>query len=369
MHRQEIRQILWRRTLFVFAACAWSSPIGAVEAEEPADPPTQNELIVGVKSSPPFSYKQADGAWAGISIELWEHVAEELGLSHRYRETTLDGMLDELANHRLDAAVAAISVTADRHERVEFCHPHFTTGLGIAIQAGQQGDLWQLVRRIVSKRLLVLVLVMVAVVAVCGLLFWRFEREVNQNLFGGKRRQGIELGLWWSTILLLGHKGIVPVSTPGRLVAGSAMLASLLLLSVLTGVITSVMTVHQLDLGIDDPSDLRHARVVSVASSTAADFLVRRRIGYRAVGSAEEAMREVSEGRADAVVYDRPLLLHLVKQDFAASMQVLSVSFQTQEYAIALTPDSQLRKPLNTAILKYRASDAWEETVYRYLGE
>jgi len=340
-----------------------------VAGQEPAREPSRSELVVGVKSSPPFSYQRDDGVWAGISIELWEQIAGELGLEYQYRETSLEGLLGELARGELDAAVAAISVTADRNQQVEFCHPHYTTGLGIAIQAGSQGDLWQLVRRIVSKRLLVIVLVMLAIVAVCGLLFWRFEREVNQNLFGGRRRQGIEMGLWWSTILLLGHKGIVPVSTSGRLVAGAAMLASLLLLAVLTGVITSVLTVHQLDLGIDDPSDLQHARVVSVEPSTAADFLQRRRIGYRAVDSAEEAVREVSEGRADAVVYDRALLQYVAKQQYAATVKVLAVSFQTQEYAIALGPDSPLRKPLNTAILRYRASDAWEESLYRYVGE
>lgn len=211
--------------------------------------------------------------------------------------------------------------------------------------------------------------VMLCIVAACGLLFWRFERDVNQSLFGGKRREGIGMGVWWSTILLLGHKGVVPVSTAGRLVAGSAMLASLFLLSVLTGIVTSIITVHQLDLGIDEPADLQHARVVSVASSTAIDFLRERRIGHRVVDSAEEALRLVAEGAADAVVYDRPLLLHLVNKHHAATLQVLSVSFRPQDYAIGLPPGSSLRKPLNTAILERRESDAWSDTLFRYLGE
>lgn len=334
-----------------------------------AGDPERSELVVGVKSSPPFAYKQDDGTWAGISIELWERVAEDLGLEYQYREAPLADLLNGLTDRELDAVVAAISVTAERSQRVEFCHPHYTTGLGIATNAGGQGDVWQLARRIVSKRLLIIVAVMLAIVAVCGLLFWRFEREVNQNLFGGKRRKGIEMGLWWSTILLLGHKGIVPVSTSGRIVAGAAMLASLAILSVVTGVITSILTVHQLDFGIDDPGDLRHTRVLTVKPSTAADFLQRRRIGYRAVSSVDEALREVSLGRADAVVYDRPLLQYVTANEFSATVQVLSVSFHTQEYAIALTADSPLRKPLNTAILRYRASDEWEESLYRYLGE
>lgn len=352
------------RSVRLLAAALYLLTAATAGAQD-ADAPLQ----VGVKSSPPFALKQADGDWTGVSIDLWRTVAEELDLEYEFQELPLDALLDGLADGELDAAVAAISVTAERNERVDFCHPHFTTGLGIATRVGHHGSVWALVRRIVSLRLLTIVGVMIVVVALCGLLFWRFEREVNQTMFGGKRRQGIGMGLWWSTILLMGHKGVVPVSTAGRLVAGSAMVASLLLLSVLTGVITSVITVHQLDLGIDDPTDLRHARVVTVERSTAADFLRSRRIAFRSVGSAGEALAEVVDDRADAVVYDRPLLQHLVRQEHPTAAQVLTVSFQTQDYAIALAQGSPLRKRINTEILKVRASDAWRDTLFRYLGE
>ena len=37
-------------------------------------------LIVATKQVPPFSMRSADGAWQGISIELWAEVAKELGV-------------------------------------------------------------------------------------------------------------------------------------------------------------------------------------------------------------------------------------------------------------------------------------------------
>ena len=36
------------------------------------------KLIVGTKESPPFSMKRSDGTWEGLSIELWEEVAEDI---------------------------------------------------------------------------------------------------------------------------------------------------------------------------------------------------------------------------------------------------------------------------------------------------
>jgi ABC-type amino acid transport substrate-binding protein len=188
-------------------------------------------------------------------------------------------------------------------------------------------------------------------------------------MFGGRRRQGIGMGVWWSTIMLLGHKGVIPVSTLGRTLAACAMLLSILLLSLLTGVIASVLTVHQLDTGIYHPSDLTNVRVVTVASSTSAEYLRRRRVAFETRPTAEAVLQAAAEGEADAAVYDDALLKYLANSGFAETIQILPISFHTQEYAIALRPNSPLRKPLNEAMLRYRASDGWEELTYRYLGE
>ncbi len=338
----------------------------AAKAQE-ADTPAP--LLVGVKHSPPFAFKNPDGRWTGISIELWKHLADELNLEYSFREVPLDEMIDALSSRELDAAVAAISVTADRHARVEFCHPHFSTGLGIAVSTNHQASSWALLRNILSTRLLHIVAVTMGVVVVCGLLFWLLERQRNESMFGGLRRQGIGMGVWWSIILLLGHKGIVPVTAWGRLVAGCTMLASILLLSLLTGVIASVLTVRQLEIGISSPSDLRSVRTVTVEHSTSADYLRRRRISFRTQSTAEAALEDVVRGRSDAAVYDEALLRYLAITEFADGIHVLPVSFNTQEYAIALQPDSALRKPLNEALLRFRTSDSWEDLVYRYLGD
>jgi ABC-type amino acid transport substrate-binding protein len=329
----------------------------------------KDKLIVGTKQSPPFAFKNPDGQWTGISIEMWKHLTDELNLEYELRELTLDGMLDALQNGEIDAAVAAISVTAERTRRVDFCHPHFTTGLGIAISATNNANPWALIRRIVSTRLLKIVGVMLTIGAVCGVLFWISERRCNESMFSGPRRRGIGMGIWWSTILLLGHKGIVPVSLWGRLVAACSMVASILLLSVLTGVIASVLTVQQLDAGIADPNDLRHVRAVTVESSTSADYLRRRYISFQSRPMPEAALQAIEAGQADAMVYDQALLKYLATKDFIGKISVLPVTFNTQEYAIALQPDSPLRKPLNQALLEYRATDGWDELVYRFLGE
>jgi ABC-type amino acid transport substrate-binding protein len=311
--------------------------------------------------------KNPDGQWTGISIELWRHLMDELNLEYEFRELSLDQMLSGLEAGELDAAVAAISVTAERHQRVEFCHPHFSTGLGIAVSTNSHLSNWTLLRRVVSARMLLVVAGMLAIVVVCGLLFWLFERKHPESVISGKR-QGIGMGVWWSTILLLGHKGVVPMSLWSRLLAACAMLASIMLLSILTGVIASVLTVRQLETGIEHPTDLRHVRTVTVASSTSAEYLRRRRISFKTRATAQEALEAIVDRDADAVVYDQAMLKYLANSSFFETVHVLPVAFNTQEYAIALRPGSPLRKPINEALLKFRASDSWDVMLYRYLG-
>lgn len=367
--------------LFRFAACTtitliFLSITFTLEAQEPTVSKTEPTeavekvvLKVGTKHSPPFSIKNPDGSWTGISIELWKHLAHELDLEYEFQEFTLNEMLVKLETGKLDAAVAAISVTSGRHERVGFCHPHFSTGLGIAVSAREKTGLWTVLRRVASIRLVKLVLVMVGIVVICGLVFWYFERGRNTTTFGGKNRQGISMGVWWSLVLLLGHKGIVPVSTMGRLLAAIAMFASIIVLSIFTGVVTSVLTVQQLNSGIEHATDLHHVRVASVTSSTSAEYLRQRRIFFHGYDTPREAIQAVDQNKAKAVVYDAALLKYLAREEFSNSIDVLPVLFNVQEYAIALQSGSKLRKPLNAELLRFRESDAWDELVFRYLGE
>jgi ABC-type amino acid transport substrate-binding protein len=80
-------------------------------------------------------------------------------------------------------------------------------------------------------------------------------------------------------------------------------------------------------------------------------------------------MRAVDQNEADAIVYDVALLKYLASTEYLNQIDVLAVSFNVQEYAIALAPGSKLRKPLNEELLRFRESDAWGELTFRYLGE
>lgn len=68
------------------------------------------------------------------------------------------------------------------------------------------------------------------------------------------------------------------------------------------------------------------------------------------------------------MVYDRPLLAWLVRQDFRSSIQLLDTIFEFQNYAFAVPLNSPLRKPVGSAVLDATQSPWWGQTVSRYIG-
>jgi polar amino acid transport system substrate-binding protein len=80
---------------------------------------------VATKEAAPFAFRGPDGEWTGISIELWSQLADELDLSYRLEEATLEGMVEGTAGGAYDAAMAALTITADREATVDFTYPFY----------------------------------------------------------------------------------------------------------------------------------------------------------------------------------------------------------------------------------------------------
>jgi len=106
-----------------------------------------------------------------------------------------------VTNGTLNAVVAAISVTAEREEAMDFTQPFFTTGLGIAVSDKTTRRGW---RAATSGVLAVSGGDQPAGTGAVGggFLMWLFERRGNAEQFGGKPLQGIGAGFWWSAVTM-----------------------------------------------------------------------------------------------------------------------------------------------------------------------
>jgi polar amino acid transport system substrate-binding protein len=333
--------------------------------------PDARELVVGTKVAPPFAMKAEGGSWRGISIDLWRRIADQAHLRYRFEETTLQGLIDGVADGSLDLAVAALTVPAPRLQAVDFTLPFYSTGLGIAVANNASISWWPVVANIFSLGFLRALAALFAVALTVGVVLWLLERRHNQHF--GTHRQGLGTSLWWSALAMTQSGGgagdKAPMTLPGRLLAIVWMVASVIVIASFTAALTSQLTMKHLRGTVRGEEDLRYVRTGAIAGTETTEYLTRERITHRVFADPETGLLALQKGEIEALVYDRPLLLWLVNTHFSSSLRVLSATFDSQIYAIALSHGSSLRMPINLALLDSVRSDWWQETLFTYLGQ
>ena len=327
-------------------------------------------LRVGVKQVPPFAMQDADGQWSGISVELWQRVAGQLGL--RTDWVVMDSaraQIEGLAAGSIDAAVGALSMTPEREVLMDFSHPFYFTGLAIATPA-QHGGWVSVLKQLLSMAFLKAVGVLVMIILAVGALLWIVEHKRNPQQFGGSVTKGIGSGFWWSAVTMttVGYGDKAPVTVAGRFLATIWMFASIITISGLTAAIASSLTVNQLSTIVTGVQDLNRVRCVAVSGSTGEQFLRKSGIRMQSVATADEGMMLLREGKADALVYDEPLLRYLLK-DAPPGIEILPQSIDRQYYAFGLKTNLPQHESLNRILLAETNKSQWQEILNRYLGQ
>jgi ABC-type amino acid transport substrate-binding protein len=360
-----------RWTVGTFAAVVGVGLGVAVGVTAQAQEAPSKALVVGTREVPPFAMKAEGDRWTGISFDLWREIADDLGLQFEVREYDLQGLLDAVAAGEVDAGVAALTVTAEREAIMDFSHPFYATGFGIAVTRLERPTGLAAIRRFFAGRFLRVIGSLALLLVVMGTLAWLAERKRNQEQFPAAPVSGIWNGFWWAavTMVTVGYGDKAPKTVLGRIVGLFWLFASVILLAGFIAGMTSALTVSQLEAPIRGPEDLVSARVATIKGSTSEAYLREERIPFQHYADLTAAVQAVAEHEVDAAVYDLPLLRYRVNQSFAAEVDVLPQTFGRQDYAIALPTGSPLREPINRALLSERTRTAWQDILFRYLQE
>jgi polar amino acid transport system substrate-binding protein len=359
------RQLAWAACLIGALASFLGTPCAVAQVSVGG---INNVMVVGTKIAPPFAMKSDNGTWSGISIELWRRIAADLHLSYRFEEVSLDELIDGTAAHRLDAAIAAITVTAGRAESVDFTQPYYSTGLGITVRRVSVFDWMSLVKGLFSLSLLEMLLLLVTAAILVGFIVWLIERRHTEHFSGGVKH-GLGSSLMWSARTLtqaMPEKG--PTTLLGRIIAVTWLAVAVTSVAVFTAGLTTYFTTHQLEGYVRGVQDLYSVRVGVVIDTSAVDYLRAERIRFRTFPNAEAGLKAVKDGSLDAFVYDKPLMSWLVQARYADSLQVLDVVFDQQNYAIALPISSPLREAIDRTMLHILGTQWWRDMTSRYLG-
>jgi len=327
------------------------------------------EVIIGTRVVPPFVIKEADGSYSGLTVELLEHITAELEIPFRLEETTIEGMLDGVSNEEFFASASALTITSEREEQVDFTHPFFITGLGIAVPYQATG-LFEAFLAIFSPDFLYVVFLLLMLLLFWGLLVWLFERKKNSDEFGGSPAEGIGSGFWWAAVTMttVGYGDKSPRSFGGRVIGFVWMFTAIILISFFTASIASSLTVNQLESRVNGPEDLPFVRVGVLENAAAVSVLQDMGIRVSAYPTISEGLKAVQDKNIDAFVHDAPIIQYYTSQNFKNAVRVLPNTFNFQYYGIALARNSPDRNEINQIILEYISSDQWRTIQKKYLG-
>ncbi|MEO0425054.1 MAG: transporter substrate-binding domain-containing protein [Pseudomonadota bacterium] len=327
-------------------------------------------LVIATREAPPFALRDGNGEWEGITVALLRELSTTLAFDFELVEMDLTQMLDAVQAGEVDAAASAITITAERESAVDFTHPFYSSGLGIAVPRKSSGSLFSALGRFGSLAFLEAALALLALLTVVGVIVWLAERRRNDQ-FPESPLEGVASGIWWSatTMTTVGYGDKAPATLPGRVVGLIWMFASIIIISGFTAAIATALTVDRLENTISGIDDLQGRRVITVTGSTSAAYLDDHLIRHRTRPAVEDAIAALAAGEADAVVYDMPILRYLAATQANDTVRVLPNQFAHQDYGIALPNGSPLREAINQEILRHTRSAEWERLLATYLGE
>ncbi len=115
-----------------------STPTGPVGDDAWSRVQATGRMSVGTSADyPPFGFYTRDFQLDGYDIALIRAVAEKLGVEADIRDMAFDGLGSALQVNQIDTAIAAISVTDDRREFVDFSNVYFVSEDAVLARAGE----------------------------------------------------------------------------------------------------------------------------------------------------------------------------------------------------------------------------------------
>lgn len=81
----------------------------------------------------PFEFQGMDGTLQGFDVDVVNSIGKAAGFQVKYENMRFDSMIAALQANSVDAAVAGMTITAERAKVIDFSKPYFRSGLAIAV--------------------------------------------------------------------------------------------------------------------------------------------------------------------------------------------------------------------------------------------
>jgi len=329
----------------------------------------ERKIRVGVSYTPPYILIER-GNLSGVCIDLWRMISDTLKLRYEYKVyTSVDSLLRDVHAGIIDINIGPLTASTERLEKLRFSVPFYVSNLGIATRIEKQSPLLHVLENMISWKIIRTLLFLLGVVSVFAIILWLAERKGNALQFRPGIK-GVTDGIWWAfvTMTTVGYGDKIPKTGLGRVLAILWMFFAIGLFFVASGVVSSEMTVTQLQSQIKNPGDLSRCKVGAIYESGYAETLARHNIRFTLFTSPWDGLTSVATGLTDAFVGDQAILNYLIEKYNLNDKIIIIPSGLNLQYLSFTTSrtNTELMDRINPALVNVIDGDIWEDILSRY---
>lgn len=337
-------------------------------------PLCSDTLDVALYNFPPCVILKKGQDPTGFDVEVFEKVCKNAGLHIRY--TILDKFPDLLTGveeEKYDGAVAAITITGDRENRVDFAHPYLNSGLSIMINKDAKVNPFRTALRYVSNTGSMLLLI-ILFTAFYGILVFFLEKWFarKKSMFSPNEPvKGIFNGYYYANVstTTMGFGDFVTKSVPGKLLTVlMAYIGIYFILPYATANMNMALQQEQEVYDISNPEDLPGKIIATEKGTTSEWYLKNIGCNVRTFANINEAYEQLDHKKVDAVVFDMPTIKYLVNNKGKNKFRTSGPMFDRQVYGFALTKGSPYREAINEHLADFMRTPSYWDLHKKWFG-
>ncbi|XP_043925424.1 glutamate receptor 1 isoform X1 [Protopterus annectens] len=342
------------------------------------------------------NHEQLEGndKYEGYCVELAAEIAKHVGYKYKLQivpdgkygardsETKQwNGMVGELVYSRADVAVAPLTITLVREEVIDFSKPFMSLGISIMIKKPQKSKpgVFSFLDPLAYEIWMCIVFAYIGVSVVLFLVSrfspyeWHteeLEEGKDQTITEQTNEFGIFNSLWFSLGAFM-QQGcdISPRSLSGRIVGGVWWFFTLIIISSYTANLAAFLTVERMVSPIESAEDLAKQTEIAYGTLDAGstkEFFKRSKIAVFEkmwtymksaepsvfVKQTEEGVNRVRKSKGKYAYLLESTMNEYIEQRKPCDTLKVGGNLDSKGYGIATPKHSQLRNPVNLAVLK-----------------